>query len=77
MLLDQKWMVLERQKFLTLVQLNLLLPNFCELETIPYEKLNKSVLANLTVDSKDDTKIIVNFIAETLTFTLIIFETKV
>ena len=42
----------------------------CELETIHYEKTNKSVLNFITFYSEDDNNKEVNFNDETLTFTL-------
>ena len=43
---------------------------FCEPETIHYKKINKSVLNTITFYLEDDNNKIVDFIGETLTFTL-------
>ena len=43
---------------------------FCELETLHYKKINKSVLNTITFYSEDDNNKIVDFNGETLTFTL-------
>ena len=45
---------------------------FSELETIHYEKLNKSVLKNKTIYSADDGRCV----GENLTFTLLLIKTK-
>ena len=43
---------------------------FCELETIHYKKINKSILNTITFYLEDDNNKEVNFNGETLTFTL-------
>ena len=43
---------------------------FCELETIPYKKVNKSVLSTIRFYLEDDKNEQVDFNGETLTFTL-------
>ena len=43
---------------------------FCELETIHYKKINKSVLKTITFYLEDDSNEVVDFNGETLTFTL-------
>ena len=43
---------------------------FCEPETIPYKKINKSVLNTITFYLEDENNAEVNFNEETLTFTL-------
>ena len=43
---------------------------FCEPDTIHYKKINKSVLNTIKFHLEDDNNKKVNFIQETLTFTL-------
>ena len=43
---------------------------FCDSEAIHYKKINKSILNTITFYLKDDNNEEVNFIGETLTFTL-------
>ena len=47
---------------------------FCQTETIPYKKLNKSVLNTITFHLEDDNNEEVDFNGETLTFTLQIIK---
>ena len=43
---------------------------FCEPETVHFKKINKAVLNTVTFNLEDDNNKVVNFNAETLTFTL-------